>query len=105
MIQSIMAIIHKAASHGGRAVILVPEAAYKDALNALMCVYEDNTGRSAKQPDGTLVSVLTPSGDVSEVQGGFYLYLAGWGLATLRDERGMLAWVNKAIQVFTEMSV
>jgi hypothetical protein len=85
-------------------VILVPEAAYKDGLTALGCLYEENTGRSAKQPDGTMVFVMTPQMDVSEIQGEFILYLAGWGLATVKDERGMLSWLGRATQVFTEMS-
>lgn len=107
MIRAVLDILRKARDHGGRAVVLVPETVYEDALHALACLYPVNAGRTAKMPDGNLVSVVTPSlpiDDIDSIKEGFNLYLAGWGRATPIDERGMSKWVIKARKVYTEIS-
>ena len=107
MLQAVLDILRKARDHGGRAVVLVPETVYEDALRALACLYPVNVGRTAKMPDNNLVSVVTPSlsmDDIDSIKDGFNLYLAGWGHATPKDERGMAKWVAGARKVYTEIS-
>jgi hypothetical protein len=105
MVTEILGVLRKAGRTGGRAVLLVPEAIYGDALKALTCAYENPQGRSAKQPDGTWMTILTPRASPEEVTGPYNLYLAGWGKATPQDEKGAVVWMNKATQTFTEGSL
>lgn len=104
MIHTIIAILNRAEASGGRAVVLVPDAAYWTALSALVCKYQNYIGRSARMVGGELVTVLTPSTPVSEVGENFGLFLAGWGGSTPREERALQGWVAKATQVTTEVS-
>lgn len=105
MVTEILEVLRKAGRVGGRSVLLVPEAIYGDALKALTCAYENPQGRSAKQPDGTWMTILTPRASLEEVSGPYKLYLAGWGRASPQDEKGALDWMGKATQTFTEGSL
>ncbi len=104
MIQTVLSIIKMACERGVRAVILVPEGAYEESLRALSCRFDRHSGRTAQMPNGNLVTILTAATSVGEITGDFDLYLSGWGKATPKDERGMLAWVNRASVVYTEVN-
>lgn len=96
--------IRQACARGSRAVILVPEACYEDSLKALACRFAEHAGRTARMPGGELLTVLTPQTPVGEIQGGFDLYLSGWGKSTPRDEREVPKWVSGARGVYAEIS-
>jgi hypothetical protein len=104
MIQMMMQTIKKACERGTRAVILVPEASYEDALKALACRFERHAGRTARMEGGNLLTILTPATPDGEISGDFDLYLSGWGRATPKDERGMSKWLARSNAVYTEVS-
>lgn len=104
MIQTVLSIIKMACERGVRAVILVPENAYEESLRALSCRFDRHAGRTAQMPNGSLVTVLTTATPVEEITEEFDLYLSGWGKATPKDERGMLAWLKRASAVYTEIN-
>ena len=99
-----MHTIKQACERGNRAVILVPEASYEEALKALACKFEQHAGRTARMAGGNLLTILTPSTSEKEIEGSFDLYLSGWGKASPLDERGMAKWIARSQKVYTELS-
>ena len=104
MIQTVLNIIRLACQRGNRTVILVPEAAYEEALRALACNFDQHAGRTARMPNGNLLTILTATTPVDDTEEGFDMYLSGWGRATPKDERGMTGWMSRARTVYTEIS-
>jgi hypothetical protein len=104
MIQSVLTILRQARERNCRAVLLVPEAEYPLTLKVLAGLYEQNAGRTARMPNGHLVTVLTPSASPDTVTEEFSLYLSGWGSATRAEEASLRAWSLKANAVYTEIS-
>lgn len=105
MIHSALAILRVADSRNCRAVVLVPEVAYRDTLLALGCLYPNNSGRSARMASGNLVTVLTPLAPMKEAgEGPFDLYLSGWGGATPQEERKVAGWAAQASALHREIS-
>lgn len=96
--------IKQACERGVRAVILVPNAAYDEALRALSCRFERHAGRTARMPSGNLLTILPPQTPLTEISDEFELYLSGWGKATPKDERGAVTWMGRATVVHTEIS-
>lgn len=97
-------IIKQACERGSRAVILVPEAAYEESLKSLACRFEQNAGRTARMPGGNLLTVVSTQVPADEIQGEFDLYLSGWGKATPKDEREVSKWIDRAREVYTELT-
>lgn len=97
-------ILKQACERGTRAVILIPEAAYEEALKFFACKFEKNAGRTARMPGGNLLTVITPQTSADEIPGEFDLYLSGWGKATPKDEREVSKWMSRAREVYTEIS-
>lgn len=97
-------VIKQACDRGTRAVIMVPEASYEEALRALSCRFDSHAGRTARMPSGNLLTILTPQTSPGEIPGDFDLYLSGWGKALPKDEREMSKWISKAQIVYTEIS-
>lgn len=104
MIQIVLNVIRLACERGSRAVILVPEASYEESLRALVCRFDQHAGRTARMPGGNLLTILTATTPVGEIEGPYDLYLSGWGNATPKDERGVTGWVTRASAVYTEIS-
>jgi hypothetical protein len=96
MVQMILTMLRDASARSNRAVVLVPEAAYEEALRGLLCIYPENSGRTAMMTNGQLVSVLTPSAPISDMVGSFDLYLSNWGMATPQEEKSLSKWTGKA---------
>jgi hypothetical protein len=94
----------QARARDARAVLLVPETEYPLALKVLASVYEQNAGRTARMPNGRLVTILPPSASPDMVTESFDLYLSGWGTATRAEEGALKAWLAKASKVYTEIS-
>lgn len=97
-------VINQACERGNRAVVLVPEASYEEALRALSCKFDRHAGRTARMPSGNLLTILPASTSPKEIEGDFDLYLSGWGRATPKDERGIAGWMSGAQTVYTELS-
>lgn len=104
MSHSVLAILRQARERTSRAVVLVPETEYLSALKVLAGLYEQNSGRTARMPNGHLVTVLTPGMPLDTVTDDFDLYLSGWGGATRSEETALMSWSLKAKAVHTVLS-
>lgn len=104
MSHSVLTVINRARERDSRAVLLVPDAEYPMSLKVLASVYEQNSGRTARMPNGHLVTVLTPTMPTDTITEEFDLYLSGWGSATRAEENALRAWLAKARTVYTEIS-
>ena len=104
MFHSVLTILRQTRERNSRAVVLVPETGYLSALKVLVGLYEQNSGRTARMPNGHLVTVLTPSMPLDTVTEDFDLYLSGWGNATRLEETALRSWTLKAKVVHTVLS-
>lgn len=105
MLQKTVGVIQQAEARGKRAVILVPEGQYPEALLALACTYtKKNAGRTAQMDNGNLLTLMSTQTNITEVSGDFDLYLCGWGYAVAAEERSVQSWISMAKAVFTEIS-